>query len=194
MIHLDTGSAVRALLLIGVGLLTAGCGNGEDGEGGADAAERALEPRPAPAYGAVTLQGDSITLADLRGEVVLLNVWATWCTPCRQEIPELQALHEEHADEGLRVVGVTVDSRAAESQVHQFIDDSGMTYDVWKDPDQTAVSTFEAIGVPLTVLIDRDGRMVWRHLGAFQRGDPELVRAVETALGIAPNGASSSTE
>jgi cytochrome c-type biogenesis protein len=184
---------MAALALV---FVLAGCGEGgaEGDQDGADEAARALEPQPAPAYQARTLDGDSVTLAELRGEVVLLNVWATWCVPCRQEIPELQALYEEHADRGLRVVGVTVDSRSAEEQVQRFIQDFGMTYEVWVDPDQTAVSTFEAIGVPLTVLVDRDGRIVWRHLGAFQRGDPELVRAVETALGVASNPAQSSTE
>lgn len=173
-----------------VALLAAtACGTGEendDGEAAARTAEasEALEPEDAPPFEAVTLDEDPVSLADLRGEVVLLNVWATWCTPCRQEIPELQALHEEHADHGLRVVGVTVDSRSAKDEIARFIDQFGMTYDVWWDPDQTAVSAFGAMGVPLTVLIDREGRITWRHMGAFQRGDPALIRAVESSLGI----------
>ncbi len=150
--------------------------------GGTDAGGAAVANEMAPSFSAKDLGGAAVSLADLEGEVVLLNVWATWCTPCRQEIPELQALHEEHGDEGLHVVGVTVDSRSAESQVHDFIERFGMTYEVWWDPDQTAVSTFGAMGVPLTVLIDREGRIAWRHLGAFQRGDPELIRAVESSL------------
>jgi cytochrome c biogenesis protein CcmG, thiol:disulfide interchange protein DsbE len=149
---------------------------------GGDGAETA-DQESAPEYSTRTLDGDPVSLADLRGEVVLLNVWATWCAPCRQEIPELQALHEAHADEGLRVVGVSVDNRSVEPQIREFIDQVGMTYDVWWDPDQTAVSTFDAMGVPLTVLIDREGRITWRHLGAFERGDPELIRAVDAALG-----------
>lgn len=176
-----------------IGILVVGCGDAER-EGGPDAASRAVEPERAPSFAAITLDGDSMALSDLRGEVVLLNVWATWCTPCRQEIPELQALHEEHGDQGLRVVGVTVDTRSAEPQVRRFVEDFGMTYDIWWDPDQTAVSKFEAVGVPLTVLIDREGRITWRHLGAFQRGDPELLRAVESSLGLTPERASSSTE
>lgn len=178
---------VLLALLIGL----TGCGGGAREAGGEEAASAeesasaggaAVASEMAPAFSAKDLEGEPVSLADLEGEVVLLNVWATWCTPCRQEIPELQALHEEHAEEGLRVVGVTVDSRSAESQVHDFIERFGMTYDVWWDPDQTAVSTFGAMGVPLTVLIDRQGRITWSHLGAFQRGDPELIRAVETSL------------
>jgi cytochrome c biogenesis protein CcmG, thiol:disulfide interchange protein DsbE len=137
----------------------------------------------APAYSAVTLEGDPVALADLRGDAVLLNVWATWCAPCRIEIPELQALHEQHGDRGLRVVGVTVDSRHAMDDVRAFIDEFGMTYDVWWDPDHDALNRFRAAGVPFSTLIDRDGRVVWRHLGMFQRGDPELLSAIEHALG-----------
>jgi cytochrome c biogenesis protein CcmG, thiol:disulfide interchange protein DsbE len=136
----------------------------------------------APEYRSVTLQGDTVDLADFRGEVVLLNVWATWCAPCRVEIPELQALHEAHAAQGLRVIGVTVDSRNAMDDVHAFIDEFGMTYDVWVDPDHSVLDRFGAAGVPITVLIDRDGRVAWRHLGMFQREDPRLVSALQTAL------------
>jgi cytochrome c biogenesis protein CcmG, thiol:disulfide interchange protein DsbE len=166
------GCGVAAAL--GLALAVSGCQPRDD-------IERELEP--APDYSAVTLAGDSVSLADLRGEPVLLNVWATWCAPCRVEIPELQALHEAHHDQGLRVVGVTVDARAAERDVHQFIDEFGMTYDVWWDPDHTVLDRFRGSGVPLTVLIDREGRIVWRHLGMFQQGDPRLVAGLEQVLG-----------
>lgn len=168
----------RSVMSVGVAawfVVVAGCGDA--GRAGAGAGEEA------PSYGAVTLAGDSVSLAELRGEAVLLNVWATWCVPCRVEIPELQSLHEQHADRGLRVVGVTVDSRAATGDVHRFIEELGMTYDVWADPDQAVLNRFAASGVPLTVLIDRGGRIAWRHLGMFQRGDPELLAALEVVLG-----------
>lgn len=170
------GSAVAlAAVLAGCGESDAGDGNGA--EPGADRA---------PALSAVRLDGDSISLARLEGEVVLLNVWATWCVPCRAEIPELEALHRTHVDDGLHVVGVSVDSRGAEDEVRRFIEEMGMTYDVWWDPDQDAIQAFGAVGVPLTVLIDRSGRVAWRHLGAIERGDPGLARAVEEALGTDP--------
>ena len=159
--------------------------------GDADPADGA---RPAPAYEAVSLAGEPVSLAELRGQVVLLNVWATWCAPCRREIPELQALHTARSDEGLRVIGVTVDSRSAEDEIRRFIDEFRMTYEIWWDPDQTAVATFAAVGVPLTVLIDREGRIVWEHLGAFQRGDPALLAAVDAALAVTPHGPPSSSD
>ncbi|NIP78271.1 MAG: redoxin family protein [Gemmatimonadetes bacterium] len=168
-------------LVVAAGAATA-CGD-------PDPAPGTVESERAPALSAVTLEGDSVRLADLQGEVVLLNVWATWCVPCRKEVPELQALHEAHGARGLHVIGITVDNRGAEDQVRRFIEEFGMTYDIWWDPDQSVIQKLGAIGVPLTVLIDREGRIAWRHLGAFEQGDPELLEAVEEALGPDPAGA-----
>ena len=163
-------------ILLAAALAVAACG-----ESGPED-QRADSGASMPALEAVTLEGDSVALADLRGQVVLLNVWATWCVPCRKEVPELQELHEAHADAGLRVVGVTVDHRGAEDQIREFMDRHGMTYDVWWDPDGSAIEEFGAAGVPLTVLIDRDGRVAWRHLGAFHADNPALREAVRTTL------------
>lgn len=139
-------------------------------------------PGMAPALEATTLDGDTVSLAQLRGQVVLVNVWATWCVPCRKEAPELQALHEAHRGDGLRVVGVSVDNRGAEDQIRRFVEEYGMTYDIWWDPDGTAIEAFGAVGVPLTVLIDREGRITWRHLGAFHAEDATLRSALSRAL------------
>ena len=167
----------RRPVALGALLFLAACG-GDDEQ---PSAEDTLSP-VAPTYSAVTLAGDSVSLEGLRGSPVLLNVWATWCGPCRQEIPELQALHETFGPEGLRVVGVTVDSRSAAGEVRAFMEEFGITYDIWWDPDQTAVSRFSAMGVPLTVLIGPDGRIRWRHLGALPPDDPGLREAIRGLL------------
>ena len=78
---------------------------------------------PIPGYTAATLEGDSVSLSSLRGEVVLLNLWATWCAPCRKETPFLQELFEEHQEEGLHLVGVSLDTGAATEQVERFVED-----------------------------------------------------------------------
>ena len=139
--------------------------------------------KPAPDYRAVSLTGDSVSLADARGRVVLLNVWATWCHPCREEIPVLQALHEQHASRGLELVGVSVDARGEEDTIREFANDFRMTYPVWLDPDERVQSTFLAIGVPATFLIDRDGVLRWRHVGPVRPNDPTLARELDRALG-----------
>ena len=89
---------------------------------------------PAPAYDAVTLAGDSTSIEALKGDVVLLNIWATWCHPCRAEIPVLERLHDEYSSAGLRVVGVSVDARGEQERVGAFAESLGMTYQVWHDP------------------------------------------------------------
>ena len=152
---------------------------------GRDDGPRARPPeigQPAPAYQTVSIAGDSVSLAQKRGRVVLLNVWATWCHPCREEIPILQALHERYAARGLDLIGVSVDARGEEDTIQQFARDFNMTYPLWLDPDERVQSTFLAIGVPATFLIDRDGVLRWRHVGPVRANDTTLVHALERAL------------
>jgi peroxiredoxin len=138
--------------------------------------------KPAPDYNAVSLNGDSVSLAQARGRVVLLNVWATWCHPCRDEIPVLQALHERYASAGLALVGVSVDARGEEDTIREFAKEFDMTYPLWLDPDERVQSTFLAIGVPATFLIDRNGILRWRHVGPVRANDATLMRELERAL------------
>jgi peroxiredoxin len=139
--------------------------------------------KPAPEYNAVSLSGDSVSLAQMHGRVVLLNVWATWCHPCREEIPVLQALHEQYSASGLTLVGVSVDARGEEDTIREFANDFKMTYPLWLDPDERVQSTFLAIGVPATFLIDRNGILRWRHVGPVRANDATLMRELESALG-----------
>jgi thiol-disulfide isomerase/thioredoxin len=83
---------------------------------------------------AVDLAGDTVSLQAYRGEGVLLNLWATWCPPCRAEMPYLQELADEYAPRGLRVVGVSVDDRGAHDQVLAFLEESGVRYEILLDP------------------------------------------------------------
>lgn len=138
--------------------------------------------RPAPAYRAVSASGDSVSLHALRGKPVLLNVWATWCHPCRDEIPELQQLHERYAARGLALVGVSVDATGDEAAIAAFARRYGMTYPVWRDPDERVSATFLVIGVPATFLIDRAGVLRWKKTGPIGRSDSTLIAAIERAL------------
>lgn len=137
---------------------------------------------PAPAYQAVSLAGDSVSLASQRGKVVLLNVWATWCHPCREEIPALQAVHERYRARGLELIGVSVDADGNDGGIRAFARDFRMTYPIWRDPDERISSQFLILGVPATFLLDREGVMRWRKMGPVQPGDTSLVNAIERAL------------
>ena len=135
-----------------------------------------------PAYSAIDMAGDSVHVASLRGDVVLLNVWATWCIPCRKEIPELQALHESYSGRGLRVLGVSVDQAGADADVADFARAFGMTYPILRDPDETISMLFAIPGVPASFLVDREGIVQWRHLGPFKATDSTFVSVLNSLL------------
>lgn len=136
----------------------------------------------APAYATVSLAGDSVSLQKLRGDVVLLNVWATWCEPCRREIPALEKIHETYASRGLSVVGVSVDAAGDEKEIADFAREFNMTYPLWLDPDQRVNDIFRLVGVPSTFLLDREGTVVWKHLGPVDPADPQLMKTLQAAL------------
>lgn len=148
----------------------------------AESAPRALVGDPAPRYAALTLAGDSVSTTALKGKVVLLNVWATWCAPCREEIPFLQSLYERHQGNGLEIIGVSVDARGQEETIHGFVKDFGMTYPIWRDPDERVQSLYMALGVPASYIIDRQGILRWRRLGIVRESDTTFTRALADAL------------
>ncbi|HEV2131345.1 MAG TPA: TlpA disulfide reductase family protein [Longimicrobiaceae bacterium] len=164
-----------------------GCG----GEG--DAGPRRFSPigagDPAPAFAAATLDGDTLSLAALQGEAVLLNIWATWCLPCREEMPGLQRLHEELGAQGLRVVGVSIDGRAAGRDVRDFLTSYGISFTILHDPEERVTRAFRTTGVPETFLIDRNGRIVRRWIGLFDPTSAEARASVDQALAPADGSA-----
>jgi peroxiredoxin len=137
---------------------------------------------PAPAYGAPTLAGDSIRLADLNGDAVMLNVWATWCPPCRDEMPGLQALHERYADRGLRVVAVSIDARGSEGAIEDFVREYRLSFTILHDVAETVSRDFRLVGVPETFLIRPDGRIAHRWIGKFDPLADDVLERVEAVL------------
>lgn len=120
---------------------------------------------PAPDFTATDLAtGDTVTLAQYRGEVVLLNLWATWCAPCEAEMPEFERLHRELGPEGLRIVAVSVDE-ASRATVRQWVKARGLTFDVLHDPSRRIERQYQTLGLPESFLIDRSGRVVKRVTG-----------------------------
>jgi peroxiredoxin len=143
---------------------------------------RLTEGDAVPAYAAATLGGDTLSLADLRGQAVMLNIWATWCIPCRAEMPGLQSLHEQLGEEGLRVVGVSIDAGGATESVRMFLEDFGITFTILHDPSERVTRAFRTMGVPETFLIGRDGRIVKRWIGKFDPMAESTLTAVRAAL------------
>lgn len=124
-------------------------------------------PDFAPDFTAPLLQGDSLTLAALRGRVVVLNFWATWCAPCLHETPDLVALHQELSEEGLVVVGISQDADGFES-VAAFAERFQVPYPLASDPDGEIAETYGGLySLPTTFVIDQEGKILHRALGPF---------------------------
>ena len=138
--------------------------------------------RPAEDYTATTLEGDSISLASLRGEVVLLNLWATWCGPCRTETPYLQSLFEDYKDQGFSIVGVSLDTGDASEDIEIFVEEYGVSYTILHDPMMKGMDLYQVLGLPATFLVDREGILRWMRYGPILEGDEEFLQALEELL------------
>jgi peroxiredoxin len=135
----------------------------------------------APAYTGVTLAGDTLSVAGFQGQVLMINIWATWCAPCQSEMPGLQRLADRFADSGLRVVGVSIDAPGSEGAVRRFVEEHGIRFTIARDPGQRVTQAFRTIGVPETFLFDRRGRLVKRWIGEFDPTGEAAVTAVRRA-------------
>jgi peroxiredoxin len=169
-------------LLLAAALGAVAC-QGKDGEGkaGLSAAQSSIG-QPAPALAGKTIDGDELSLADLRGQVVLVNVWATWCKPCTRELPELAKLHRERSGQGFSVLGVSVDKRQLLGKVRTEVMRYELGYPVLFDPESRAIGPWSIAGYPTSVLVGRDGTIRWRRDGMIHPGDPELAKQLEAAL------------
>ncbi|RMF01767.1 MAG: hypothetical protein D6768_09860, partial [Chloroflexi bacterium] len=123
-------------------------------------AEAALTGSRAPAFELVNLQGQPVSLADYRGRPVILNFWATWCVPCRTEMPLLQAAADQHQAEDLAVVGINFEE--SPSLVEPYVAELGLTFDILYDEGGEANQTYMVNGLPTTFFIDREG--IIRHV------------------------------
>jgi cytochrome c biogenesis protein CcmG, thiol:disulfide interchange protein DsbE len=138
--------------------------------------------RRVPDFSASTLERETVSLAELRGEVVLLNVWATWCFPCRREMPAFEELHRELAAAGLRIIAVSIDAPGARGDILDFVREYDLTFDILHDPAKQVTRTFSTIGVPETFLIGADGRLVRHWMGRIDPHAPGVRGVIEDAL------------
>jgi peroxiredoxin len=118
---------------------------------------------PAPDFTLRTLAGPNLRLAEQRGQVVMVNFWATWCGPCRQEMPHLNRLYEKYHAAGFQLLGVNVDDDAAKAA--DLAGKLGVKFPVLFDTDKRVTRTYDMSAMPATVLIDRDGRVRHLHRG-----------------------------
>ena len=110
-----------------------------------------------------SLQGDKISLSDFRGTVVLINFWATWCEPCRAEVPGFEQVFRSHRDDGFVVLGINVEE--TREQVEPFVDSVDVTYPVLLDPGGEVSAVYRTLGLPMSLLLTPDGEIYVRHVG-----------------------------
>jgi cytochrome c biogenesis protein CcmG, thiol:disulfide interchange protein DsbE len=133
---------------------------------------------PAPEIRLTDIQGHSHSLADYRGQVVLVNLWATWCLPCKQEMPILQSFYNRYKEAGFVIIAINDGDPAAD--VLQFVKDYELTFPVWLDPTYIATEqAFNAPGLPTSFVIDRNGTIQLTWVGGISA---EMLEAYVTPL------------
>ena len=139
----------------------------------------------APDFELSDLEGRPVALAALRGKVLFVNFWATWCAPCRDEAPSLQKLYARLQPRGFEVLAVSIDASSEEGAVRDFVREFSLAFPILADPKQRAYRSFGATGVPETYLIDADGRLAEKFIGPRDWSQPRYARAIERLLDAA---------
>lgn len=135
----------------------------------------------APVFELKDLEGKKVSLADFKGKVILLNFWATWCAPCKAEMPSLENLYRNLKGKGLVVIGVSVDN--SEKTVHSFVKEKGITFPILLDKGkEVSFDDYGVIGLPVTFLIDKKGVIVDKVFGERQWDSEEVKEKIKRLL------------
>ena len=151
-------------------------------------AERVAVGGRAPDFKVLDLAtGDSLDLRDhYDGKVTLVNIWATWCIPCRQEMPSMQRAWIQLKDHGFAIAAVSIDEGSAEP-VTRFAQELGLTFDILHDRSGRIQQVYQTAGVPESFLLDEDGVILKRVIGAHDWSSPANISLIERSLGIEPS-------
>lgn len=127
--------------------------------------------------------GDTVDLRTrYKGKVTLLNIWATWCVPCRQEMPSMQKAYARLKDEGFAIAAVSIDEGGPED-VQAFAREFGLTFDILQDRSGRISTLYQTTGVPESFLLDKDGTIIKRVIGAHDWSSPANISLIERLLG-----------
>jgi peroxiredoxin len=128
------------------------------------------------------LKGNAVSLESLRGKVVFLNVWATWCPPCREEMPSIEKLYDEFkGDKSLVILAVSQDTDGRKA-VAPFVEKNGYHFPVLLDPKNEVGDEYDVSGIPETFIIDREGRIVAHHVGPFDWASADFKEALQDLI------------
>lgn len=138
--------------------------------------------KKAPDFSLKDLTGKKVEIKDYKGKIIFLNFWATWCVPCKEEMPSLEVLHERFKGEKFVLLTVSVDYEGLKV-VHGFLDKHSYTFPVLLDPNGETLDLFEVKGIPTTFIIDKKGRVIGRALGPRDWRSPEVFSLVNLLVG-----------
>ena len=124
----------------------------------------------APDFTLKSLEGSNLRLDEYKGQVVLINFWATWCGPCRQELPLLDRIHQRYQDAGFAVLGINVEGASKADEAQAMVSKAGVTFPVLVDEGQQVSELYALEAMPTSVVVDRDGVVRYVHLG-YKPGD-----------------------
>ena len=139
------------------------------------------EGKPAPDFTFSDLDGRQVSLSDFRGKVVLVNIWATWCPPCRDEMPSMQKLYERFKGEHFEILAVSIDADGREA-VAPFMQQMNLTFPALLDPEEKIRSLYAITGVPESFIIDRNGILVQKVIGPRDWAAPKVFSFFENLL------------
>jgi thiol-disulfide isomerase/thioredoxin len=135
---------------------------------------------PAPDFTLKSRDGSNLKLSELRGDVVMINFWASWCGPCRQEMPLLEDLHAKYQKLGFTLLGVNVEEDTAAA--NRMLKDIPVSFPVLYDPQNTVSKLYNVQAMPTTVLVDRDGKLRYLHRGYLPGYEVEYAKQVRALL------------
>ncbi|PXX44927.1 TlpA family protein disulfide reductase [Undibacterium pigrum] len=136
--------------------------------------------KPAPEFSAQSSKGN-IQLADYRGKVVYLDFWASWCGPCKQSFPWMNAMQSKYGAQGFQVVAINLDSKPEEAQ--EFLKSTPGNFHIAYDPKGVMPRQYEIKGMPSSILIDRDGKVLYQHAGFTEASKTKIEQAIQAGLG-----------
>jgi thiol-disulfide isomerase/thioredoxin len=143
-----------------------------------------VSPKVAPTFTLPTADGQQVSLQQYRGKVVFLNFWATWCIPCREEMPALERLHQTYQSQGLAIV--SIDLKETADQVKAFFQKHSLSFPALLDQDGSVFRDYLVAGMPTTYLIGRDGILLARGVGGRDWTRAEALQLIQELIGATP--------
>lgn len=185
------GKGMRDLMrfaLAVAGLIVVACGGENSEDKGAASPSHTesggLVGNKAPDFSVVAVRGSAgkISLGKLRGKVVLVDFWGTFCEPCKKSFPKLQTIHEKYADRGLEIVAISEDEAEDKDKIPRFVDEFGAKFIIGWDADKSAAKRYSPPTMPSSFVIDRKGQVRFAHAGYHDGDEVEMDKEIAKLL------------